>query len=316
MALPAEDLELIKTNQRVSRYDPSRTITLRNSFARAMNRRFIRLQNLISRAIVEKNCFGELSPLVHQLPFDRQFDFVRSADKVSAFMSWLRLQIDEGILEVSPFPQVGVSLEEAWTNLYIKDSYQRGIVRARYEMLHAGYVIPTLEATGGLLASMSIPMHMDRVGLLYSRVFSDLRGITSQMDTQISRVLTQGMIDGLGMKQMARQLVRTISGPVGDLGLTDTLGRFIPARRRAEMLARTEIIRAHAEGQLQEFANWGVLGVKVKAEFKTAGDSRVCPICATMEGRTYSLQEASGIIPVHPQCRCVWLPLDVTEEAR
>lgn len=305
MAVPAERLDFIRTFQ----YDPSHTIVLRNAFARNMNSRFIKLRGLIRKAIIDRDCFGMRKVVTQQLPGTRQFDFVRSSDKVEAFMDWLRSQIERGILEVEYFPQVGFGIEAPWTNLYIKDSYERGVVRARYEMIHAGYVIPTLEETGGLLASMSIPMHVDRVGLLYSRVFSDLRGITSTMDTQISRILSQGMIDGLGPRQIARQLTRTISGPVGDLGLTDTLGRFIPAQRRAEILTRTEIIRAHAEGQLQEFENWGVLGVKVKAEFKTAGDDRVCPICKTMEGKIYSIKEASGIIPVHPQCRCIWLPL-------
>jgi SPP1 gp7 family putative phage head morphogenesis protein len=95
---------------------------------------------------------------------------------------------------------------------------------------------------------------------------------------------------------------------MGDLALTDTLGRFIPATRRAMMLARTEIIRAYAEATLQEFRNWGVEGVSAKAEWSTAGDDRVCPKCAPMEGRIFTLDEASGLIPFHPNCRCAWIP--------
>jgi SPP1 gp7 family putative phage head morphogenesis protein len=315
MALPAENIPLI--HQVASQYDPTRTLTLRNAFARNMNKRFIKLRGLIRRAIIERDCFGMTKlPVervrVHQLPGVRQFDFPRSGDKVAAFMEWLRQQIEEGILEVISIRQFGTAIEEAWTNLYINDSYERGVQRARYELIHAGYQVPPLEMTGGILASMSTPFHMDRVGLLFTRTFSDLRGITSAMDMQISRVLAQGMADGLGPRQIARNLTRTISGPVGDLGITDVLGRFIPAQRRAEMLARTETIRAHAEATLQEFSNWGVIGVTVKAEFRTATDYRVCPICASMHKKVYSLDEASGVIPVHPRCRCVWLPIEVS----
>jgi SPP1 gp7 family putative phage head morphogenesis protein len=132
------------------------------------------------------------------------------------------------------------------------------------------------------------------------------------MDSQISRVLAQAMADGKNPREIARLLTRTISGPMGDLGITDTLGRFIPAERRAKMLARTEIIRAHAEAELMEFKNWAVAEVKVKAELVTAGDDRVCIICQSLEGQTFTLDQASGIIPVHPACRCNWIPLEIT----
>ena len=90
---------------------------------------------------------------------------------------------------------------------------------------------------------------------------------------------------------LAKLLTKTISGPVGDLGITDTLGRFIPAERRAKVLARTEIIRAHHSATMQEYKNWEVEGVKVKAEWQTAGDARVCEECGAMEGRVFTLEE-------------------------
>jgi SPP1 gp7 family putative phage head morphogenesis protein len=95
---------------------------------------------------------------------------------------------------------------------------------------------------------------------------------------------------------------------MGDLGITDTLGRFIPAQRRAEMLARTEIIRAHHLATIQEYRNWGVLGIYVKGEWKTAGDDRVCSQCASLEGNIYTLDEIESMIPLHPNCRCIALP--------
>jgi len=308
LALPAEKIDIFS---RTIQYDPSRTLTLRNIFARNMRKRFIKLRGLIRRAIVDEDCFG-LLPRRYQTLGNRAFDFPRSGDKVVAFMQWLRQMIDDGILEIVEIRQLGTAIEQAWTNLYVKDSYERGVIRARYELIKAGYPVPTLEMTGGIAASMSLPFHVDRLGLLFTRVFSDLRGITAAMDMQIGRVLAQGIADGLHPRQIATNLTRTISGPVGDLGITDILGRFIPAQRRAELLARTEIIRSYAEASLQEYKNWGVVGVKVKAEFRTAGDDRVCPICASMEGKVFTLDEASGKIPVHPQCRCIWLPLDVT----
>ncbi|TSA08019.1 MAG: hypothetical protein D4R73_09185 [Deltaproteobacteria bacterium] len=314
MGLPAEKLRtrpLLSVHRAATRFDPTRTIFLRQSFVRDFTRRFRALKNEIIRAVVVEDCFGLTPPdagirriMVQEVtlttPGHGAFAFPRSAEKVTAFMKWLQEQEQAGLLEVSHRPQLGQAVESAWTDRYISDSYQRGVQRARYELAHTGYSVPSIESTGGVLASMSLPFHVDRVGLLFTRTFSGLKGITDAMDHQISQVLAQAMADGDGARVIAKILVATIDGNnAGTLGITDTLGRFIPAERRAEMLARTEVIRAYAESSLQEYKNWGVEGVSAEVEFKNAGDARVCPECASLEGRVYTLEEASGIIPVH-----------------
>ncbi|MEE9356516.1 MAG: phage minor head protein [Methylococcaceae bacterium] len=301
-----------------SNYDPTRTLSLRNAFAREMAKRFTGLRGVIRQAIVTQDVFGLTSSsniVVQQefsVPRKNAFAFPRSSDKVQAFMSWLRQQEQAGILEVREFQQVGAGVERAWTNKYIDSAYQRGVIKARSEMRKAGIDVPSIAETGGVAASMVQPIHADRVGLLYTRTFNDLAGITTAMDAQISRVLAQAMADGKGPREIARLLTRTISGPVGDLGITDTLGRFIPAERRARQLARTEVIRAHHKATIQEYRNWAVEGVIVQAEFVTAGDDRVCVECQALEGKVYTLDEAENLIPVHTNCRCNMLPKDVT----
>lgn len=289
--------------------DPTRTTSLRAEFVSQMDRRFRHLRGLIRIAIVVEDVFGLKDPVtitILQTPGRRRFAFPRSADKVSAFMDWLQRQIDFGILEVTQLQQIGSGVEAAWTNKFINDSYRRGVIRARSQLVRGGFDVPPLSETGGIGAAMNNPIHLDRVGLLFTRTFNELKGITDAMAQQISRVLAQGLADGLSPAVLARQLTAVIGS---GLGLTDTLGRFIPAQRRARILARTEIIRAHAEATLQEFRNWGVVGVTVEVEFATAGDNRVCQQCANLEGSIFTIEQASGIIPVHAQCRCAWIPV-------
>ena len=299
----------------ISQYDPTRTTTLRNQFAGDMRVRFSKLCTIIRNAIVDEDCFatetppGFLAMANMATPGRHAFDFARSADKVAAFMAWLKKQETAGVLEIIAMPRLGRPLEEAWTDKYIQAAYQRGIMRARQELMGANYIVPSIEESGGITAAFNMPMNLERVGLVYTRVYEGLKGITASMDTQISRVLAQAMAEGKNPREMAKLLVKTITGPVGDLGITDTLGRFIPAKRRAEVLARTEIIRAHHVATIQEYRNWAVEGVKVRAEWQTAEDSRVCPDCSDMQGRVYTLDEIEGKIPLHPQCRCVALPL-------
>jgi len=300
----------------INSYDPTRTTVLRNQFVRDSNRRFNELTAVIKLAVDDQDCFGLRQGTVRTFqmtpPGAGAFAFPRSTDKVTAFMKWLQDQIDRGLLQTAELQQVGVGVESAWTNKYILDSYKRGVQRARYEMGKAGFDVPSIDATGGIGISFSTPFHLDRVGLLYTRVFSELKGITAAMDQQISRVLAQGMTDGDGPGLLARKLVSTINGTgMGKLGIRDSLGRFIPAKRRAEIMARTEVIRAHHQATVQEYRNWGLEGVVVKAEFSAAGDERVCNQCADLDGSVYTLDEIEKMIPVHPQCRCIALPYKV-----
>jgi SPP1 gp7 family putative phage head morphogenesis protein len=111
------------------------------------------------------------------------------------------------------------------------------------------------------------------------------------MDSAISRILSQGMVDGDGPRSLAGKIV-------------DATG---VSRRRAMTLARTEIIRAHHSAMVQEYKNWAVEGVVVKAEWVDAGFN-VCPDCAKNNGKIFDLNEIEGLIPLHPNCRCIALP--------
>lgn len=301
------------TYTQVIRYDPTHTTALRNAFAKAMNKKFDELIIFVKKAIVDNDCFGLTKPsMVSQQmrpPNFQEFSYLSSSKKVEEFMKWLQEQIDKGILDVRTMEQIGSSLDSNWMNLYLFDSYKRGLIRARYEMKRAGLDVPGIEESGGISMLMDLPFHLDRLALLYIREYNELKGITDAMSQQISRILAQGMADGDGAVLLARKLIATINGQgLGDLGIKDTLGRYIPAKRRAEILARTELIRAHHQATIQEYRSWGVLGIKVQGEWKTAGDDRVCPACASMEGRIFTLDEIEPLIPLHPQCRCIALP--------
>jgi len=50
------------------------------------------------------------------------------------------------------------------------------------------------------------------------------------------------------------------------------------------------------------------------AEWQTAGDERVCPLCEPLDGTVMTIEEARGLIPRHPNCRCMWVPANVGEK--
>lgn len=74
----------------------------------------------------------------------------------------------------------------------------------------------------------------------------------------------------------------------------------------ANTVARTEVNGAYNEGRLEGFKQSGVVD---RVQFSTSPDERLCPICAGLEGMVYKLEQASGVIPQHANCRCQWIPL-------
>ena len=282
----------------VARFDPTRTLTIRRAFMADMMMRFNRVRIDIRKSIVENDCFGLTRiPVVLEAVAPRQFDFPRSSDKITAFMGWLEEQQKAGILEVTTRPGMELGMEGAWTDKYIQTAYQKGIIRSRQELRKAGYDVPSFdEMFGGMSTAFNQPFHLDRVGLLYTRTFSDLKGITAAMDQQISRVLAQGIAEG----RNPRQLARILNDRVEKIGKT-----------RARTLCRTEIIRAHHQATIAEYRSFAVEGVRIKAEWLTAGYN-VCPECVDMEvrskSRPFTLDEIEPMIPLHPNCRCVAIP--------
>lgn len=75
------------------------------------------------------------------------------------------------------------------------------------------------------------------------------------------------------------------------------------AKYRSEMIARTETGDSVSEGSLDGYEEAGV----EKAEFEASADA--CKECLDLNGNVYTLEESHGIITVHPNCRCNWLPV-------
>ncbi len=283
------------------RVDPTKTLTIRKRFMADITRRFKKVRRLIIESVAINDCFGlsEKSPhlsLLQALEPD-VFKFSRSAEKISGFMTWLKEAENAEILTTSVIPGIGPSIESAWTDVYISNGYRKGIANAKAQLKKVG-LNPEDSITGGPMfqdpvnAAFTMPIHADAVGALYTRTFSELKGITAAMDQQISRVLAEGLSQGTGPRELGKILAERV----------DKIGIV-----RGQALARTEIIRAHHLANIQEYQNAGLVGVTVQAEWLTAGYN-VCPVCSQLQGKVFTLEEIKPLIPRHPNCRCMALP--------
>lgn len=225
---------------------------------------------------------------------NERWRFHATDEQLKAFQEWLKQQTDLYVR--------GMTEEELW-NRYIQDGFKKGAGRAfddtdkqlGWEPEEAAFYAGTKEQF--LKSAFGRPESLEKVKLLAARTFEELNGMTDDMRNKLGRILTQGLIQGDGPVAIAREMTKQL-----DL-----------SRARAETIARTELIRAHAEGQLVGLEEMGVDEVGVMVEWSTAGDDRVCELCEPMEGVVLKIEEARGMIPRHPNCRCAFVPANVAE---
>jgi SPP1 gp7 family putative phage head morphogenesis protein len=76
---------------------------------------------------------------------------------------------------------------------------------------------------------------------------------------------------------------------------------------RANRIARTETMMASNQGAIEGYRESGIQ----KAEWYLADDERTCEDCIHMADtyKALALDETEGMMPLHPNCRCVWLPI-------
>lgn len=96
--------------------------------------------------------------------------------------------------------------------------------------------------------------------------------------------------------------------------LTDRIAELIGNSERAEMIARTETMRASNEGQQEAWdqaVEEGLLTGNEQQEWIVTPDDRLCPECEPFDTATAELGgtfEAEGTEsdgpPLHPRCRC------------
>jgi SPP1 gp7 family putative phage head morphogenesis protein len=286
------------------RADPTRTVTLRNRFRGELLSRFNRLRYEIVKVIEDDDIFGLKGPSRSapevMIGNAREWRFFSLPGKVSAFNSWLRTKIQTTILDP-------LSAGRRTLRAYIEEGLQKGAGRsyddfkdkpqARFKPGEGAFYEGSKRDF--LKNSFRQPVAAEKVELLVSRTFEELKGVTDAMAQGIARTLADGLVQGKSPRDIAKDLTAQVDG-VG--------------KKRAELLAHTEIIRAHADGQLIAIEAMGVTELGVEVEWLITPDKKLCPKCRALKGVTFSIEEARGLIPRHPRCRCSFAPAGVGED--
>jgi hypothetical protein len=272
-----------------TRRDPTRTLDLRRSFIRELERRWRRLSALVTEALVTQDMFGLTAANAYKLQI-----ISMSSGRVNAFQSWIDTALADTILGLN---------REVWIGHFIDQAYTRGWKAAQSQV---GRVLPA---------------NMDRADILTKLTISELQGVIEAFSQRAVRAFS----DGLLSHRPPATIARAIRQEVGKIGVV-----------RSRATAQTMIVRANGEAALDYFqtADIKMVGVLPETipspgrphairdarrkrkrrdlvEVRRAGDDNVCPICQDIaDNNPYTIAEARGLIPAHPNCRCAFVPLD------
>ncbi len=128
-----------------------------------------------------------------------------------------------------------------------------------------------------------------------------LGDVSTELANGIKRTVTQGVLTGKSIPEVARDIGRVVKDPDAFRRAGKTI--FKTAQRRATLIARTETLRAHNEGRKVFYRRVGI----TKVRWLIADDERTCKICRPLDGKVFGIDEVEGP-PLHAGCRCCVLP--------
>ena len=277
---------MAKKSKNILREDPTRTLTLRNRAVGEINRRWGEIQKLVTQSIVKNKVFlDNATPLTKD-----SFVFLRTPQKLDRFDAWLELTMRELILSGAVDPR---SIEMNWLVEYIREAYIRGAKKANNEMasIVGRNQIPIRPDV------FNVAFHIEKTALLFSRDFTQLKGITDVVSQQLNYHLSEGLLQG----QNPRKIAKTLNERIDKIGIS-----------RSRLLARTEIINAHNLGSINEGLLLSeTLGEEVVYLWITAGDIRVRDGHITRNNKYYSYEKVAQLIG-EPNCRCATTPVPIS----
>lgn len=255
--------------------NPTKTRGIEKAWNREINKRFSEFQ---------KSVIGRLRDL-NKITVNR-FDV--DTDQIRIYMTFFQQEINRLI--------VG-----DWQEKYQERSYQLSIDRMNAQLKAQGASIAGIGGTAvsgaGALSAISTlnPTHRGALDFLFTRSFEALSGMSQEMARTVRNVLFNGVQQGLGINEIARQVNQRIG--VG--------------RSRSKLIAQTETIQAYQRGTInQADLASELLGEDVKLRWLTRRDSKVRHLHAGWHGKIFSREDTFKNINISPwNCRCGQAPV-------
>lgn len=217
--------------------NPTKTRTIENNWMRDINRRW---RQFTKDAITELRRMNDGDVIANQeSPFTFDMSMVRT------YMAFYNQRILDLLLGTTEPPN--------WQAEYQLQAYQRGVERARAQLISQGASLaPTAAEVSaaqgfgvftatpslgvGFATAQMAPIHSDALEFLFSRSYESLNGWTDALARETRQILVDAVEQGQGITTVTKNI-------------TDRIG---VSRSRAQTIARTEIVQALQRGEIEE----------------------------------------------------------------
>ena len=262
----------------------ARVLTQAKKFSGGMAKRWRSLKGDINQRVIEEDSLGLKAPQPGDPVTDGGFDFRGRAEKEQQFQNWIERRMRQDVLE--PVGDKQLRQGGHYSAKFLRSTNDAGIRDAGTRMREQG-IEPNF-GRENLDSMFNLPVRNEQLATLYRRSFSELKGITEAAGQQISRELSTALSEG----ENPRKVARRINDRVDKIGIT-----------RSRTLARTELSRSYNHGSLLRYGENGIEKVDIQ-------NTSPCEQCAPyVAGGPYALDEARGLLPIHPRCMGSFSPL-------
>jgi hypothetical protein len=199
-----------------------------------------------------------------------------------------------------------------WSNTVISDYYQQGIDEAIQGLKDLGQDIGTVDFN---------QIHQGAIEAIVNSAYGDLHDANNYIGRHIQDTVRQAGIDAVANKiatgqtvqETKKNLVNTLISQ-GLNGIKDKRGRNISLDAYASTVARSTTREATNTATTNQLVGLGYDLVKMSSHATT------CPLCATYQGRVYSISGENRNYPpldtafsgeyanIHPNCKHVLMP--------
>jgi hypothetical protein len=306
--------------------DPSKTLRLRRDYVAAFNQRWDKVIALIQKSVIDNDAFGFFDPLKHTLLTAQEplesIPFAAPGIMADTFGVWYD-DVSQMIVAEAMLNAAGEVIESSgWQNVYVRSAFLAGMGRAQRRMRRAG--VNVTETVNDLMRD---PFFRKSLQTLQSANFAAMQTVIEASGEQVEERIRDTLVDSYNKKKTRAQTSRIMNEAIKDRV------RKV-AKTRSNIIARTEIIRAHSTASLDMYERFGVVELKILL------GANPCPICVDLASKTWTIEEARnfenaidatarvisgsptfgsqisrlerlraqnpawGLIPAHPRCVC------------
>lgn len=209
--------------------------------------------------------------------------------------------VDSDVLAIADAePGLGKGIfEEGWwaaVLIELRHILRNGLIAAARQGVKGASRQLGVSLDWNMLLSQTVEWAEAHAGELVQRVGDDVK-------QAVKRAVTDGLMQGWDTQRIAERIR-------AETGLSDW---------RAERIARTEVITAHAQGARASYEASGT----VRGLRWLDGQAEACPLCRQLHNQTRRLDEpfyvdrfGHGLPPRHPNCRCTVAPVTLDEVKR